>query len=195
MSSASGRKKWRCPGCGRSFSIPSAASLNLCPDCKKRTNPPIVIASNATPIAPAFSSFNFEEADHETEADPVISSPVAPTQSSSADGRYPNLKHYLASLKWTATLQLTIAIIITVILSLLSILGGLKILLLEASPQGLIAVVFGPIFFAIVIFGPAWILYVILMAIAEFIRVIVDIEWNTRNGSQHLSLFRNLKSD
>jgi hypothetical protein len=118
------------------------------------------------PVTPAFS---FVDDDRE------------PSPSRSTNSRYPNLMLNLEWLENAAKRQLMIARIIALLLAVLSVIGAIGVMVQVGDfTTGIVGIGLFPPLILFLIISPAWILYVLMMATVEFIRVIMDIERNTR---------------
>ena len=211
MSSVPGKMRWQCPGCQKTYMIPTGSTLSLCPTCTKsgvpvsapatpiRPAPPTTQSPPTPPSPPPVSATPFSvnvAASAPPPSDPNIQNTgIDDTNlSSSQDSgqRYPNLHLNLKWIEFIAKAQLWIAIVLAIVWAFLSAIRGITIVLDNNSDGvvvGLAIMVAGPLVAFVVLVIPALLTYIALLAMVEFVRVILDIEINTRQSARLFRIF------
>jgi hypothetical protein len=99
---------------------------------------------------------------------------------SQGNNRYPHLSKYLAISEMLIKIAFIVGLIILILAVVLSILTGVR-LLFRGPIQGImvivVSVIGGALYFLFL-----WLWRMMALAMTEFLRVIMDIELNTRNG-------------
>jgi len=164
------RIQWTCPGCNRRYAIPAdAPNPRLCPSCQSAAGTgaanPAAVAPTAT-LGAGPSAAGFELPQVEQPALPQFGDVDAP------DVRYRRKYPALRALSFWYKLLACLVGVGSIIGLFSAMLAGVNA---EATAERTVQIVTG-----LIVFGGGVVGTVTLLAFGELIRVVIDIEENTR---------------
>jgi hypothetical protein len=189
--SLAGKRK-QCPKCGTLFLVPDAVPSSVEDFEETETEPPEepdAVAEDAfegveEPSAPPAWSGAADLTGGAANRPPPPARPPMVVRPAATfvrrEGRYPNLVRYIGMIKANARIILTISVCVAGLV----VLGGFAALMRDDLLGIGVSVFITALLSAGAIVAMGYSMYVLLMALAEFIQVAMDIEANTRTAAK-----------